>query len=298
MLKMDDLNDSATRKFANNGCQIVHSVYFSIMANGDVLTVREAASLLDVGVSTLKRWADAGILASFRTVGGHRRFARHEVERLRIQSRSREVAWADLYTKENDPLVIAAELLRARARLGSWWATADEVGGALHEVGRRWEAGEITVLQEHHGSERLARGLQYAAQSIPLRPDAPACLLAMAEDDDHTLGLSLAEITLREAGWGSHWAGRRTPLVDIVSAVHHREVQMVALSASCLSDDPERLRRFSETVAGASRVARVELVMGGRGAWPEQPQHGHRLESFGELHRLLADGGRTQRGRL
>jgi methanogenic corrinoid protein MtbC1 len=212
------------------------------------------------------------------------------VERLRNRSRSREAAWADLYLKESDPLVVAAELLRARVRLGSWWATADEVGSALHEIGRRWEAGEISVLQEHLASERLARGLQYAGQSIPLAADAPVCLLAMVEGDDHTLGLSLAEVALREAGWGSRWAGRRTPLEDIVRAVHHREVQMVALSASCLSDDAERARRFFEIVAGASRVANVKLVAGGQGAWPEQPEYGHRLKSFGELHRLLRNG--------
>jgi excisionase family DNA binding protein len=258
------------------------------MAGTHHLSVREAARLLEVGVSTVKRWADNGIITSFRTVGGHRRFARHEVERVRA-SRLAASSGSDRLDvlAESDSLVLAAELLRARARLGSWCAVADETGQLLEELGQRWERGQISVLEEHLASERLARALLWCENGLPTPSDGPICLLATAEGDDHTLGLSLAELCCREAGWSVRWAGRRTPLAEVATAIGSGEVQMVALSASRASTDAELLRRNYETVAAAARPADVAVVLGGEGPWPEQPPYGHRLRGFEAFNRLL-----------
>ncbi|MFE6222930.1 BldC family transcriptional regulator [Streptomyces sp. NPDC057854] len=42
----------------------------------------EVAELFGVDTRTIARWADEGKLCSVRTLGGHRRFRRSEVERL------------------------------------------------------------------------------------------------------------------------------------------------------------------------------------------------------------------------
>ena len=56
---------------------------------GGHLTTTQAAQLAAVAPSTVKRWADQGILPFFRTAGGHRRIARIALERfLREQSQS------------------------------------------------------------------------------------------------------------------------------------------------------------------------------------------------------------------
>src|SRR5688572_30604861 len=47
-----------------------------------MLTTAEAAALAAVAPSTIKRWTDEGVLHAMRTVGGHRRFMREDVERL------------------------------------------------------------------------------------------------------------------------------------------------------------------------------------------------------------------------
>ena len=46
----------------------------------DKLTTSQAAQLLRVSPSTLKRWAEAGNVPSERTSGGHRRFQRRDLE--------------------------------------------------------------------------------------------------------------------------------------------------------------------------------------------------------------------------
>jgi excisionase family DNA binding protein len=55
------------------------------MAEDEFLRVHQAAALLHVAPKTLSRWANEGKIACVRTAGGHRRFSRAEVERLRAQ---------------------------------------------------------------------------------------------------------------------------------------------------------------------------------------------------------------------
>lgn len=46
------------------------------------LTLGQACKLLNVDESTLRRWADAGQVRTFRTPGGHRRFAESDVRAI------------------------------------------------------------------------------------------------------------------------------------------------------------------------------------------------------------------------
>lgn len=47
-----------------------------------LLTPSQVAALFHVDPKTVTRWANAGKLSAIRTLGGHRRFHREEVERL------------------------------------------------------------------------------------------------------------------------------------------------------------------------------------------------------------------------
>lgn len=46
----------------------------------DIMTPREVARLFRVSPKTVHRWAQSGHLPAFKTVGGHYRFYRHDVE--------------------------------------------------------------------------------------------------------------------------------------------------------------------------------------------------------------------------
>lgn len=258
----------------------------------ETLSTASAARLLEVGVSTVKRWADEGVLPCIRTAGGHRRFRRVAIDRLLGERGGVDEplvdVWLDVLLGDEDAHRVVALLLAARAEHGAWWRVADVLGPVLEELGRRWVEERITVLQEHVASERLARGLASCAQNLAVAPDSPRCLLLSADGDDHTLGLSLVELCLREAGWSCRWAGRRTPASDAEAVVSRGQFQMVALSGSAASTDARKLSRQYRGLVEAARPRGVVIVLGGRGAWPEDPSYGHRLLSFRELSSLLS----------
>lgn len=297
----------------------------------ELLTSGEVARLLGVGPSTVKRWTDAGDLRCVKTLGKHRRFMRAEVEEFARRTgmplgamgngngaapaagtpiiveeaglgwqageEAHPQRWVELLVGEyGSAYGIHAALLSERARLGAWHRVADAMGSVLEEMGAQWEAGHITVVETNLASERLHRALGMCAESMPVPADAPRCLLATAQSDEHALGLSLADVCLREAGWRPLWAGIGTPPDELSRYVADKHVEMVAVSASSGSGDAQELAHEAEELARVLGPAGTMLVLGGKGRWPASPPHGTRLHSFAELHDILLRHHRTARG--
>lgn len=55
-------------------------------ARDELLTPAEVASLFRVNPKTVTRWARAGKITAIRTLGGHRRFRRSEIEKYLAQT--------------------------------------------------------------------------------------------------------------------------------------------------------------------------------------------------------------------
>ena len=51
-----------------------------------LMTPAEVAALFRVDPKTVTRWADAGKMTAVRTLGGHRRYCRDEVQNLLVAS--------------------------------------------------------------------------------------------------------------------------------------------------------------------------------------------------------------------
>jgi len=106
------------------------------------ISTKKAMSLLGVGSTTIKRWADDGTLASMRTPGGHRRFRRDAVERLLREQpatgKDLEIdEWIKLLTEENDIMTIRGEIYQLRDQLGGWHRAAEFLENVMREIWTR-----------------------------------------------------------------------------------------------------------------------------------------------------------------
>ncbi|MCA9772602.1 MAG: helix-turn-helix domain-containing protein [Myxococcales bacterium] len=269
-----------------------------------LLTSGDAARYLGVGATSVKRWADAGLLRCERTSGKHRRFSIAEVERFKhsqsIQAPPAPLPeeyepgdprienWLKELTQEVDPNRFTSLLMSERARLGAWWRVADEMGPVLDELGERCANGRINILHEHLAAERLSRALSSICERYPTHPSAPRALLTVAEGEEHLLGLGLVELCLAEADWCARWVGRYTPVDAVCAFLRDNTAAMLAISASSHYRDAASLADQVRRLTPVCLERNVTLVLGGEGPWPDRIPCGVRLRTFTEFHEFLA----------
>ena len=101
------------------------------------ITLGQACKLLGVNESTLRRWADAGHVRSFRTPGGHRRFSEEDLRALVAGQGS---AGREPYTSLSQLALarIRRRLQRGRSHAAPWYSgLKEEDRERLRPLGRR-----------------------------------------------------------------------------------------------------------------------------------------------------------------
>jgi excisionase family DNA binding protein len=114
------------------------------------LTLGQACRVLGVDESTLRRWADGGQVRTFRTPGGHRRFAEADLQDL-LAGRGR-----DSYRELGELTInrVRRRLHRSPGQDAEWYATVDEAGRErLRPLGRR-----LAALAAEYASRRPKKG--------------------------------------------------------------------------------------------------------------------------------------------
>jgi len=101
------------------------------------ITLGQACKVLGVNESTLRRWADAGHVRSFRTPGGHRRFSEDD---LRALVAGQGPAGREPYTSLGQLALarIRRRLQRGRSHAAPWYSgLREEDRDRLRPMGRR-----------------------------------------------------------------------------------------------------------------------------------------------------------------
>lgn len=118
----------------------------------------------------------------------------------------------------------------ARGGLGRFITTVAAPLGAA--IGELWMRGEIEVFEEHLYTESLQVVLRGAIANVPQAQVAPRVLMTTLPNEQHGLGLLMAEGMLVLEGARCISLGIETPVLDIVPAARSQEADIVALSFS------------------------------------------------------------------
>ena len=267
------------------------------------LSTTAVAKRLGVGTTSVKRWAEQGLLECRYTPGGHRRFDAEQVTvfmrnhtALKGSISANVETWLEVFSGPTSQHAAYDAILQARGRLPSWCALADELGEVLTAIGTMWRSGDMSIATEHEITELLGRALAQCASTIPGNPEK-RCVLATAPGDPHTLGLSLLEVCIREMGYGSRWLGARTPVETLIRSCEDPSTAVIALSASGESQNEAALDACLEQLREPIIQNGITLLLGGHGRWPADPPVGFRLMTFTELAQTLRRSGLSRPGR-
>jgi DNA-binding transcriptional MerR regulator len=250
------------------------------------LRIGEVARRSGVPVELLRAWERRyGVPTPERSAGGYRLYSQEDVARLAemraLVANGVSPAQAAQAVSAAQPAAELESPEAARERLHAAIRTYDEavvhllldrlfstftvetvltevVFPLLHELGERWERGEISVAQEHFASN-LVRGRLLGLARGWGRPAGRAALLACPPGEQHDLGLIGFGIALHRLGWRIALLGADSPLDTLGSAADVLRPTVVVLTLTWEENlfDTQGLARLAE---------RHSLALGGRAA--------------------------------
>lgn len=124
---------------------------------------------------------------------------------------------------------IRTAVLDAVDLLGMDAVVADLLVPTLREVGEKWQAGELSVLHEHHCSQ-IVRDTLAELRHPPLGPDAPRVVLACPPRELHELPGHLFGAMLHARGVHPVLLGADTPWRSVAEARHLTRASAVVLT--------------------------------------------------------------------
>jgi len=254
-------------------------------------STKDLAKMWDVSESTIKRWADAGLLKCQKTIGGHRKFDIDEVSRF--QNHSGLVALQRRALKEDGDAgdlenILSApdfprivQLYKEKSLAGQERAVADLVTQAfLHgmsmpticekiikpamwEIGELWREGKAEVFEEHLATFATIQALTELQALVPKkRSQNRLALVGCSEGEFHQVATMMVRYLLEAEGWKVISLGTHTPLFSFSDAINKFKPELVCISTTIV-DNLERVARdFNALQRTASRHG-TRVVVGG-----------------------------------
>lgn len=184
-----------------------------------------------------------------------------------MASLEEEASWVQWLTEDRTDLIRQA-LQQQIVRQGLGTVVDQLVAPLCVLVGESWMRGELSVYQEHLFTETLQSVLREAIASVDASgqnlQQQPRVLLSTTPNEQHGLGLLMAECHFALESCVRFVLGTSTPIADIVQAVRQLRIDVLALSFSAYAarrDMLENLRQLRDQLPEG-----VELWVGGAAA--------------------------------
>lgn len=129
---------------------------------------------------------------------------------------------------------------------------------AMHELGRLWEKGAITIADEHlataltHQVLGALRPPSFVDQSTEADSARPRAMLAVVQGDQHALALRMAADLLEDAGYETIYLGADVPTEALLQAVDSLSPDLLGLSAT-MPESPRGWKTRSPEWAARTR---------------------------------------------
>ena len=223
------------------------------MQTKDYLSCSEAAQVMGVSRSTVKRYCEIGELRNHKTLGGHRRIEANDVARWmsgqKNKSRRRtrtkancvylsasQVADALLTgkLKRLDPIIEPVVLgIESTANLMDHY-----LAPAMREIGNRWELQSITYVDERRATSNLKLLFRLISTSMKPALRTAKAVGGTLEGDHADLGSMALELVARDVGLDAFHVGTNLPVATFVDIAEQTEASIVWASF-CHAQEPD-----------------------------------------------------------
>jgi len=255
---------------------------------------QEAATILGVNVSTIKRWTDEGILTCIKTAGGHRKFIMKHLSQF-LETNRKSTKNVSLFPLENETdlkisshilkgdfgylaeqikiLALASNREKVQKILNGLYLAQYPLHGiydhlltpVLHEIGTMWNEGKLTITEEHLGSQTIRDSLNRLQGIIKLpasRKGRALCINLSSEL--HDIALKMVDHVLEVRGFKVYFSGQRTPIKYFENVIENFKPSRIYVSSSYV-DNLEELQAEFNQLCKISLENKIEIYVGGQG---------------------------------
>ena len=208
------------------------------------MDLREAAGILGVHYQTAYGWVRQGVLPARKVGRGYeiddsdvgalaagRRLGREPARPIHVRDWAAQAQ--GLYA-----VIVAGAETQARHRLERLAAGVPlidlcerVIAPALHKLGDDWEAGRVSIAQEHRASAICERLIATHARQPAGRPRGTA-VVATPPGERHSLPSLMAAACLREDRWLVHHLAADLPVEEVTRLADQVGADLVVLSSS------------------------------------------------------------------
>jgi len=163
---------------------------------------------------------------------------------------------------------------RARALVQAAFAAGTSMGElylrvfapALHEVGRLWERGELSVGDEHFVSEAtlaIMAGLVPSAASDRTGAQRPRATVFAVDGESHLIGARMVADFLAIAGFDVRFLGGGLSLGLVLETLRAWTPHVVAFSVT-MADHRNAAEELVRAIRADRALARIKIIVGGQ----------------------------------
>jgi excisionase family DNA binding protein len=262
--------------------------------NISYLNSEDAARILGVNVSSIKRWTDSGKLECIQTDGGHRKFQLSHLSKF-LENHKKQSSKAHVFPIENDAdLQISHHILKGNfnflidhvylhALNGNRQDIQKVLNGlylsqyplhqiydrlitpVLHHLGEMWENGTILVNEEHIASQCL-RDCIIRLQGIIHLPKTgdQVAICINPYNELHDIALKMVENILESRGFRTYFSGQLTPVLKLDELSDRIKPQRLYLGSTVISD-PDREQQEVDQIFDLCKSRNIDVYLGGQG---------------------------------
>lgn len=278
----------------------------------------EAAKILGVNVSTIKRWTDDGKLECIRTAGGHRRFIMSQLSKFLNKNR-KKTSKINLFPLESEmDLQISNYILKGNfshlieyIQKQAFNCNRDKVQKVfnglylaqyplhviydqiitpiLRDIGQLWMNGKIDVIQEHLAASTLRDAINRLQGIISLpKPQKGKVLCLNLSNEMHDIALKMVDHIIENRGFKVLYSGQNTPIINFEKILKSFKPDRIYISSSFLENIKAAQQEF-DYICDCSVKEGIKIFIGGSGF--DQLSYDHpavtqRLYTFEEVHQI------------
>jgi len=254
-----------------------------------ILSSKQVAEILGVNESSVKRWADSGMLSCYKTPGGHRKFKKDDL--LLFSSKYSFELKSDINNNSSEKnhlnnfnFKITNDLLFKKLMVGSEDDLTDflyslhlsgisvidiydnVIAKIMFDIGDKWKRKELTVDQEHIATNKIIKSIIRLHDKIASKPfNGLTALCGSLEGEYHELPLLSVRNVLTYYGWKVIYVGANVPVKALQSSINDHKPDVVCLSSTIIYNSEEFISDIRK-IYSVAKSSGSKLLLGGTGA--------------------------------